>query len=297
MDATPDSLTRQVRLAASVAADAASTCPPRSLNALAEAAMGLGLAAEADAAWQAMLRHRPDHAGALRGRIEAALALGDLAAARQMAAAAAPRLGGTDPFEMLRARVLVEGGETDAAIAALEAAIANGSAGPPVHLRLSGLLERRGDAAAADTVLAGLLAVRPDMLEAHRKRANLALSDQDDAQLLAVSAAGLARFPDDPLLRERHAQAQLRLGHRDAARAELEAALALKPDHIGCRMHLARMLAADGRDDEADAVLAEALRRAPEHRGAALLRIDLAEARGDRDGATAQARAAIHGTS
>ncbi len=93
---------------------------------------------------------------------------------------------------------------------------------------------------------------------------------QPPAVALETCRAAVAEGADDAQLRWGLGRSLMALGQTDAAIAELEASLSLRPRHIGARSALARCLASAGRDGEALAVLRETVNMHPGHAGSVL---------------------------
>jgi len=95
--------------------------------------------------------------------------------------------------------------------------------------------------------------------------------------------------------RYRKALTFIRAGQADRARALLEEALALSPEHVAAREALAAMLSDAGRNQEAEKVLRIGRAANPEHAWFALSLARLQAARGDTEGAVASLRSGMGG--
>ncbi|TXH73073.1 tetratricopeptide repeat protein [Thiobacillus sp.] len=95
--------------------------------------------------------------------------------------------------------------------------------------------------------------------------------------------------------RYRKALTLIRAGQADRARALLEEALALSPEHVAARETLAALLSNAGRDQEAEKVLRIGRAVSPEHAWFALSLARLQAARGDTEGAVASLQSGMGG--
>src|SRR3569833_473537 len=95
--------------------------------------------------------------------------------------------------------------------------------------------------------------------------------------------------------RYRKALTFIRAGQADRARALLEEALALSPEHVAARETLAAVLSAAGRNQEAEKVLRIGRAASPEHAWFALSLARLQAARGDTEGAVASLQSGMGG--
>lgn len=122
------------------------------------------------------------------------------------------------------AEALVERGQLDEAIAALQRALSAAET-PELHVAVSTLYLRRGDGAGARRALDRALALDPACAVAHAYVAGMDLhaGRVADAQDRLDHARDLA--PDDLIVRIKRAEFWLRLGIFDNARAELRPAL------------------------------------------------------------------------
>lgn len=95
--------------------------------------------------------------------------------------------------------------------------------------------------------------------------------------------------------RYRKALTFIRAGQADRARALLEEALALSPEHVAARETLAALLSDAGRNQEAEKVLRIGRAASPEHAWFALSLARLQAARGDTEGAVASLQSGMGG--
>lgn len=95
--------------------------------------------------------------------------------------------------------------------------------------------------------------------------------------------------------RYRKALTLIRAGQADRARALLEEALVLSPEHVAAREALAALLNDAGRNQEAGKILRIGRAASPEHAGFALSLARLQAARGDTEGAVASLQSGMDG--
>lgn len=95
--------------------------------------------------------------------------------------------------------------------------------------------------------------------------------------------------------RYRKALTLIRAGQADRARALLEAALVLSPEHVAAREALAALLNDAGRNQEAEKILRIGRAASPEHAGFALSLARLQAACGDTEGAVASLQSGMGG--
>jgi tetratricopeptide (TPR) repeat protein len=95
------------------------------------------------------------------------------------------------------------------------------------HARQFSEIQGQGDAALADYARA--LALNPDYLEVYGLRGEILAARRDADGVDRNYQAWIARAPDDADAHASYAEALVRVDKRDAARAEVERALAIKP--------------------------------------------------------------------
>jgi Flp pilus assembly protein TadD len=228
------------------------------------AAHRAGRAAEADAAYAAVLAAVPGHAQALRLRGILKRDLGDLAASASLlrrAAELAPQ--SADALAEL-ALTHLAAGDLELAESALRRARGRGPA-PKALANLGAVLQYRGHLAEAEALYREYLALDPADGEI---RCNLITTLLDAGQgdaALAECDAGAAVAPDDPALAAARGAVLVALERPAEALAPLQAALAADPGDDLAAVNLAVALAATGDDAAAAEVLAAALARNPDN--------------------------------
>jgi len=252
--------------------------PAEFLFVVGEALEGLGRLREAEGAYRAALQRQPAMQEAWGNLFELARRAGDFARAREVADEAARALPRSPESCMLQAAALIDSGDFDGAIEALESALRRGIESPQIYASLGGALRVRNrlseSSAALDRALA--LAPRDGTALAEAALTMHALGDDDaalalgrratesapdnvagfmalgtvllgrrawrDAQETFARAAVLAPAAADPLAGL--AQALLGLGDLEGARARCGEALALAPEHAEAnRVHAELALA------------------------------------------------------
>ncbi|MDN6298485.1 MAG: tetratricopeptide repeat protein [Halomonas sp.] len=244
----------------------------------AEMAGQRGLYRDASQGYLDATRRYPDPA--LAERATFAARFGESAALLQTAATRWQALdpGNATPGQLLAALALERGdwqtgleqrlrlaaqGDSAGLAALAEQAIAEGAAPTPLLVRLenalaaddrlpaanrgdahlaAALLERaRGNAGAAQSHLVQAQALIPDSLALWRTRAHLALENGDYRDARKAAREGLDRAPDDARFALLLTQAEVRLGHLDAAEAQTNALLERHAGGRELRLALARL--------------------------------------------------------
>ena len=136
----------------------------------------------------------------------------------------------------------------------------------------------------------------PKLPEPAAAIATVNVSEHAVAQQPAIRKEAIQPTPREAAdERYRKALTFIRAGQADRARALLEEALALSPEHVAAREALAALLSDAGRNQEAEKVLRIGRAANPEHAWFALSLARLQAARGDTEGAVASLRSGMGG--
>jgi len=112
-------------------------------------------------------------------------------------------------------------------------------------------------------------------------------------QAIARCEQALASERDDPDLLTVLANCEVEAGQRERALAHLDEAVALDPQHAGCRFHLGRLLIGEDRIDDAREHLTQCLVLDPNHAGARTILARIKAAKGQFEDAMTGARTAL----
>lgn len=160
-------------------------------------------------------------------------------------------------------------------------------------LRDAGAHLERGDAASAERVLQGALALapaHPEVLRLHAVACTLAGRPAEAADALRRA---LAKWPDDALLHNNIGSALRAAGDAEGAFAEFRRACELAPDLAAAWYNLGKSLKVLSRNAEAEDALRRALALAPAHVQARIVRGDNLKALGRIKEAVDEYRAAL----
>lgn len=240
---------------------------------------------EAEQRYNDWLAQHPEDAEALNGLAILRRQKDDLAGAIELsrkAVALAPR---RDDFQMTLAGLLVQAREFDDAWAAYEAAhrLNPGRAGAP--LGLSQLAMWRGDLQAAEDYLARAERIMPEHAEVMFRKGSLAQARGEHQRALSIFVEMTRRNLANPALNFRMAASFDALGQLDFAEQALRRALEMKPDYLAARVALAQLLIRRNRHDEAQPEVDAALALQPDHPLALAARGDVRRRNGDLPGA------------
>ncbi|SEO20729.1 Tetratricopeptide repeat-containing protein [Duganella sp. CF517] len=112
--------------------------------------------------------------------------------------------------------------------------------------RLGRYHQQRGEAAAADDAFARAIALRPDRLDARNARAVLLAGEGRQAEAVELLRQLAAQFPHDAQPLNNLGYLYYLQGRTGPARAAIEQALRIDPQHAQARANLARMTPAPG---------------------------------------------------
>lgn len=261
--------------------------------ALARACQAAGEHTRADAQFAAVLEQHPGHPGALRGRVDTALALDDPQLALQRCQQALARIPGDRGLREQQGTLLQRCQRPAEAAQVFQLLVEEQPHRLFLRLRLAVALRLSGDPAGSLRLCAQVLQREPDNRLALGNRIEAALAANDPGEALRCCAAALQHHPGDQELQHQRARALLRAGRTSEAMAELEALRAAAPDSIPLAIELARAYQRAGEPTAAEPLLDGILREQPRHLGAALARADLAEQGRDLPGALAVLERAV----
>lgn len=265
-----------------------SACPadiPATL-AVAQALSAAGKHARADAEFAAILARESDHLGALLGRIDSALSLGDPHLALEHCHHALKLLPGEPQLREKQAIVLHRCGRSSEAVTRLRALIKEDPARLVRRTWLANALRAAGDNEAAMSAYDEVLAAEPANEAALLGRIDTALAVGDvDSALELCDRAISAK--DGPLYQQRRAIALGRAGRSAESIERLELLHRESPEDLALTLDLARARLASGDLDGADRLFAEVLEAEPGQRVALLGRADIRDRQGDPAGAMA----------
>jgi predicted Zn-dependent protease len=215
--------------------------------ALARACQAAGKHIKTDALFAAVLEQHPGHPGALRGWIDAALALDDPHLALQRCQQALVQIPG-DPDLREQQGSLLQRCQRPAEAAQVFQALAEAQPHRPLlRLRLAVALRLSGDPAGSLRICEQILQGEPTHRLALVNLIEAALAANDPGRALRGCAAALQHHPADPQVRLQQARAYQRAGNPTAAEPLLNDILREQPQHLGAALARAD-LAEQGRD-------------------------------------------------
>lgn len=141
----------------------------------------------------------------------------------------------------------------------LEESIRREPTQPFLHHALGQALRRQGEPLAAETALLEEVEAHGPAIASRRVLVELYAEQKRYEEQLAQLAVIRAHEPPFPPTLHSVAQAEFNLGRYDAARADVDACLAVDPAYAGCAMLLANVLKKQGHDAEAQAAFERAL--------------------------------------
>lgn len=241
--------------------------------------------ARAEALIRAALVMAPDRGDAKLLLSEALRRMGDLDAARALAAPLAAADKSWFGAQRQLGVILAEQGEPLAAAVALAAAAEISPEHPTIWRDLASQLALAGDEAGARAAMARHAAA--PVLEPAMLRAARALSEQEPDLALEILSKHLAQYPDDVSALRFLSEAHARLNRPDLAEAALRRCLELAPDFLYARHALAQLLMGLGRAEEALGEARNLLARDPANKGSRRLLAAVEVALGDFDAALA----------
>ncbi|WP_232830627.1 tetratricopeptide repeat protein, partial [Oceanicella sp. SM1341] len=195
----------------------------------------------AEAGYAAVLAERPDHAEALLGRIDCALARDDLAASATRAGQAAALRPDDERITRRHAAVLRRQGRARAAALLLVRALRRAPANLQLRTLLAECHAELGRDACARRHFRRVAARRPAHLAARLGLAELALRRDDRESFRRHLEAAEAAHPDSRQLGQRKAQLLVRAGQSVEALTVVRALLDQAPDDPGPLMLCARL--------------------------------------------------------
>ena len=170
-------------------------------------------------------------------------------------------------YEILRATIDYEGGETDAAIAELQELV--GEAEPSDAINdgktvLARMLAASGNAVGARAEVEEVLENDPSHVEALKMRAEWQIEDDQTGDAIISLRTALAQSPRDADVLTLMARAHERAGDRQLAGERYALAVEVTNSAPAETLRYANFLIGDGRRDPARAILTEALRASPD---------------------------------
>ena len=227
-------------------------------------------------------------AGAATGPVEGHLAVVQLlqslrgveAARAELASLIAANAGSpnADLYRALDAVILFEGGEQDAAIAAIETVLQTGAPGDQtrrIKTMLSRMLETTGNRVGARARIEEVLAEDATNVDALKQRAAWLVDEDKPGEAIVDLRAALGQAPRDSAILTLMALAHERDGNLELAGERLALAVEVSGAAPAESLRYAQFLLRQGRTQVADTVLTDARRVSPAHVGVLAMLADI----------------------